>query len=160
MCSTLKNKILSRSINSLFIVLSLTLFSSCGDLERIEIGDPQEVKIQGFDGNYLKILAQIPINNPSAYNVKIQEIDLRVYLNGTYIGKLIVDEAIEIERKVNKNYELPVKIRLNNILGAAYIMMNMKQGQKVEIRLEGLVTAKTIMFTREFQIDQTKKIVL
>ena len=153
-------KILSKSTFYILAIVFISLIAACGNLDDIEIGDPKDVKIQGFEDNYLKLSTKIPVKNPSSYKITIKEIDVRVYLNGSYIGKLIIDENIEIKRKESREYDLPVKIRLNNVLGAAFIMMNMKQGQNVEIRFEGHVKAKTMLITREFPIDETKRIVI
>ena len=142
------------------LVLIAPGLTSCGDLEKIEIGDPREVKIRGFEDNYLNVFVGIPVNNPSFYKIKITDIDVRVYVNGSYIGKLMVDETVVVKRKESRIYELPVKIRLSNVLGAAFLMMNMKQGQELEVRFDGVVTGKSMLVKKSFEIDETKKILL
>jgi LEA14-like dessication related protein len=151
---------ITNKLTVLVAIMLTLLLGSCGNLEKIEIGDPEEVKIQGFEDNHLMVFARIPVNNPSIYSIKIKEIDVRVHLNGQYIGKLIVDETIKVKRKDSGIYELPVKIRLANVLGAAFIMMNTRQGEKVEFRFEGRVKAQTMLVTKEFPIDETKRFVL
>lgn len=146
-------------VKLLFVLFaSILLFNNCSNIENIEIGEPKEVKINGFEDNYLSISAQIPVENPSNYSIKIKEIDVKVFLNGRYMGKLVVDDVIKIKRKETLVYDLPVKIRLANILGAAFVMMNMKQGQNIEVRMEGTVKAQSMFITREFPIDETKNI--
>lgn len=136
----------------------VTLFSACGNIENIVIGDPEEVQVKGFEDNYLTVTAKIPVENPSIYTIKIEEIDVKVFLNGRYMGKLVVDDVIKIKRKESLTYDLPVKIRLANLFGAAFVMMNMKQGQEVNIRLQGTITAKSMFITRKFDIDESKKL--
>lgn len=138
------------------LAVLMLLLTSCSNIENIIIGDPEEVKIKGFEDNYLKASAKIPVENPSIYNIKIKEIDVKVFLNGRYMGKLVVDDVIKIKRKESMIYDLPVKIRLANLLGAAFVMMNMKQGQEVKVRMEGTVKAQSMLITREFPIDETK----
>lgn len=145
-------------MKALLLLLVVLLVSSCGNVEEIEIGDPQGVKINGFEDNHLSISAEIPIKNPSMYSFKIKEMDVKVFLNGTYMGKLIVDDVIKVKRKADMVYDLPVKIRLANLFGAAFVMMNMKEGQDVLVKFEGTVKAQSMLVTREFSIEETKKI--
>ncbi len=147
-----------KKFRAIILLFPLFLLTACAELENIEIGDPEQVKIQGFEDNYLKLFVGIPVNNPSFYNIKITDIDMRVYLNGTYIGKLIVDESVVIKRKKNQLYELPVKIRLANVLGAAFVMMNLKQGQEVQVRFDGTVTGKSLLVKKTFDVDETSKV--
>lgn len=144
----------------LLLFLFALVFSSCGELENIEFGNPEQVKVQGFEDNNLNVSLKIPVNNPSIYPIKITDIDLRVYLDGKYIGKLIVDENIKINSKSSKLYDLPVKVRLSNILGAAFLMMNLKQGQKVEVKFTGTVTGKSLLIKKTIDVDETTQIVL
>ncbi len=147
-----------KKIRFVVLLLPLLLLTACAELENIEIGDPDQVKIHGFEDNYLKLDVGIPVNNPSFYNIKITDIDMRVYLNGSYIGKLIVDESVVIKRKKEQIYQLPVKIRLANVLGAAFIMMNLKQGQEVQVRFDGTVTGRSMLVKKTFDVDETTKV--
>ncbi|HBH49941.1 MAG TPA: hypothetical protein DDX98_14950 [Bacteroidales bacterium] len=150
----------SKKTGFIFLLFTTLLLVSCSNLEKIEIGDPEEVKIQGFEDNYLKVAVKIPVHNPSLHKIKIQEIDVRVYLDGRYIGKLIVDDSILVNRKETKVYDLPVKIRLANVLTTAFIMMNTKQGDQIEVRFEGKIKAKSMLISKEFPIDQSRQIVI
>jgi hypothetical protein len=76
------------------------------------------------------------------------------------MGKLIIDEKIRIQRKTEKIYNLPVKIRLTNILGAAFIMMNLNQSQDISLKLQGEVKAQSMFITKSFEIDETTNIKL
>ncbi|QQS49964.1 MAG: LEA type 2 family protein [Bacteroidota bacterium] len=149
------------SLSRLSLVVLLAVFmTSCGNFEKISIGDPSEFKLEGFEDNHLKLHIKVPVDNPTHHKIIFSDIDLKVFLNGNYIGKIIMDEGLAIERNVAKEYELPIKIRLANILGAAFIMMNMKQGQKAEIRIEGTITAKSFLVKRTIDIKETKRITL
>ncbi len=149
------------SLSRLSLVVFMAVFlASCGNFESISIGDPSEVKLMGFEENYLKLLIKLPVDNPTHHKIGFSDVDLKVFLNGNYIGKIIMDESLVIERNRSKEYELPVKIRLANILGTAFIMMNMRQGQKAEIRIEGSITAKSFMLKRSIEVKETKRITL
>ncbi len=142
------------------LLLLLILVGSCGNFENIEMGKPDEVKVKGFEDKYLLINVRVPVNNPTIHRIKITDMDLKVYLNGNYLGKLVVDEKIVIKGKERKVYQLPVKVRLNNILGATFTIMNLKKGQQVDVRFEGVVTAKSYMIKKKIELDESRKIVI
>lgn len=141
-------------------LLLIFLFSSCGKFENIEFGEPQDFKVQGFEDNHLLVNVNVPVENPTIYRIKLTNIDVRVFLNGKYIGKLLIDDNVVIKGNENRIYELPVKVRLNNLLGAAFIMMNLKKGQSVEVKFEGTITAKTMLIKKNIEIDDKVNIVI
>lgn len=139
----------------LTVVASL-LFVSCANFENISIGEIQEFKVAGFEENYLKLNVSVQIDNPTIHKINIKEIDVRVFINQQYIGKLLIDQPVLIKPKSSQIYELPVKIRLANILNTAFIMMNLGKGQRVEFGLEGNVIVKSMLITRYIEIKESR----
>lgn len=144
--------------NLVILFVFIPLIYSCGNFEEIEIGEPKEVKIRGFEDNFLIVDIALPVNNPTIHRVSIKEMDVRVFLNDKYIGKLLIDEKVSIKPKKDTVYNLPVKIRLANVLGTAFIMMNMNKGSQSEVRFEGEIKAKALMITKTIEIKESKKI--
>jgi len=153
-------KIMKKVIAGKFLILFIfPLLISCGsNFEDIKIGDPESVQVIGFEGNYLKMNVRLPVENPTSHKIRIQEIDLKVFLNGRYIGKLLVDEAIVIKPKRQHTYDLPVKVRLSNILNTAFIMMTLKEGQHVPVKFEGKIVARSMLMSRTIEISEERKI--
>ncbi|MBN1118102.1 MAG: LEA type 2 family protein [Bacteroidales bacterium] len=142
----------------LLLIILLPLVSSCGNVEEIVIGEPKEVKVHGFEDNYLVIDVALPVDNPTLHKISIREMDVRVSLNGRYLGKLIVDERLVLKPKSNTVYQIPVKIRMANILETAFLMMNLKKGQTSELNFEGEVKARTLFFLKTVEINETRKV--
>jgi LEA14-like dessication related protein len=139
-----------------FLLLTSLFFISCGKFEDITLGDLQNVEVAGFEDNYLKLNVEVPIENPTLHRINIKAIDVRVFINQQYIGKLIVDEQVLIKSKSSKVYQLPVKIRLANILNTAFLMMNLSNGKQVQFNFEGTVTVRTMLISREIDIKETR----
>lgn len=140
------------------ILFVLPLILSCGNLENIEIGEPQNIKVRGFEDNYLLVDVELPVNNPSFYTINISDMDVRVFLNDRFLGKLIIDEKIKIKPKQSTIYKLPVKIRIANILGTAFIMMNMKKGKEAAVKFEGEVKARSFLLFKTIEINETRNV--
>lgn len=140
-----------------FLVL-LPLAISCGSFEDIEIGEPNEVKVRGFEENLLVVDVSLPVSNPTLHSIILQDVDMRVYLNDKYIGKLMLDDKVKIKPKSSEVYHLPVKVRMANVLGTAFIMMNLKKGSNPSVRFEGEVKAKSMLIKKTIHVDETKDI--
>jgi LEA14-like dessication related protein len=142
----------------LILIILVPFISSCGGFENIKIGEPESLEVKGFEGNYLNVNVRVPIDNPTSHRVKIQEIDMKVFLNGRYIGKLYVDEDVIIKAGKNKMYDLAVKVRMANILNTAFIMMSLKEGQQVPVRFEGKIVAKSMLMQRTLDINEERMV--
>ncbi len=147
-------------IKVLPVLFIIPLLTSCGNFENIKIGEPESIKVQGFEGNYVKFDVRIPIDNPTTHRIRIEEIDLKVTLNGRYIGKLFVDEDIVIKPKRKQMYDLPVKVRMSNILNTAFIMMTLKEGQHVPVKFEGKIVAKSMLIRKTIEINEERKVAI
>lgn len=145
---------------TLLALLFFPFLISCGSFESIKIGDPESVQMQGFEGNFLKFNVRVPIENPTTHRIRIEEIDLKVFLNGRYIGKLIVDENIIIKPKRQHVYDLPVKVRLSNILNTAFIMMTVKKGQSIPVKFEGKVVARSMLIRKTIEVNVERKVAI
>lgn len=147
-------------IHFAFLAIVLALSSCGGKVSEIQLGEVHDVKILGFEENSLLLEVSMPIHNPSMHKIKVSEVDLKTYLNGTYIGRMQVDDQIVIKRKKNSNVTLPIKIRLSNVLASAFIMMNMKSGEAVHVKFEGSVLAKSMIFKRRIEVNETRQVVI
>lgn len=140
--------------------MAAIMLASCGKFGEITIGAPDEIQVKGFEDNYLILSLSLPINNPTVHKIQLKEIDLRVFINNRYIGKLVVDEKLTIKPKSSSMYFLPVKIRLANLLNTAFIMINLRKGQQVEFRFEGNIIVKTLILTRSIEINELRRITI
>jgi LEA14-like dessication related protein len=142
----------------LIILCTILAFSSCRNFEDLKLGDIQEVQVLGFEDNYLKLNVLIPIENPTIHKLSIKNIDGRVFINQQYIGKIVVDENIIIKPVSKKVYTTQVKIRIANIMNMAFIMMNLSKGKLVEFSIEGNIEVKTMLITRNFEINESRSV--
>lgn len=140
----------------LYILFIFPVIVSCGNFDDIEIGEPNKVNVVGFEENFLLVDVALPVKNPTIHTIVIQNINVRVFLNDKYIGKLVLDDNIRIKPKSNSVYELPVKVRLANLLGAAFIMMNLKKGSESDIRFEGEIQARSLFFRKTIEVNENR----
>ena len=101
--------------NSLYIIL-LLLLSSCADFKDIEVGEPEDIKIKGIRDNVVRLGVKIPVKNPSSFNFRIKEINLKTSVNNQYLGRIVSDNIIVIPAKSNEIYNLNLKLKIANII--------------------------------------------
>jgi LEA14-like dessication related protein len=142
------------------LIFSIFLLLSCGKLSEIKVNNVENVVVSGFADNSVIITADISINNPTLSKITITGFDTRVYLNDQYLGKINSVEHIVIHSKSSEKYTILFKVRLSNILGTAFAMMNLKEGNKINVRVEGLITARSLMIKRKINVSESRVLFL
>ena len=146
-------------LNFFLIILALFLIS-CGKLSEIKVGNVDNITVKGFQDNALLISAEIYINNPTINRITITGFDTRVYLNGQFLGKINSVEHIVIRSKSSEKYTIIFNVRLSNILGTAFAMMNLKEGNEINVRIEGSITARSLLIKRKIDVSETRDLFL
>jgi len=142
-----------------FLVLSLTI-SSCTGLSEISISDIKNIEIKGFEENSFLLAATLMVDNPTMHQIRITDINTKVYINGQYIGKVTTDDNIVFNARSSRDYDILLKVRLTNILGTAFTMMQLSSGSKAIFKIEGDVTAKSFLMKKKIPISESKEIKL
>jgi len=142
-------------LNFLLVFCALLVFS-CGKLSEIKVGNVDNIIVNGFEDNSVLISAEISINNPTINKITITGFDTRVYLNDQYLGKINSVEHIVIHSKTSEKYKILFNVRLSNILGTAFAMMNLKEGNKINVRVEGLITARSLLIKRKINVSESR----
>jgi LEA14-like dessication related protein len=142
-----------------FIVLAL-LVGSCSEFSDVKINDIKDVEVKGFEENSFLVSVKLDVDNPSRHKIEITEINTKVFINNQYIGKLLSAEPIVFPSRSSDEYSILLRVRLNNILGTAFAMMQLKNGNKVHVRLEGELTARTFLLKKKIPINESRDIII
>lgn len=138
----------------------LLIFSSCGGFSDIVVGEVQEVNIRGFEDNALLVDVRLPVENPTLHRITILDIDSKVYLGNQYLGRVTSVERIVLKANSKDIYDLSLRIRLANVFGTAFTLMKLKSGQKALIRVEGTITARTMVLKKKIPFEETREVVI
>ena len=146
-------------LKSLLWILILLVLAGCGRYKNIEVGDLQDYAIKGFDENALIVTLKIPVNNPSIYRITISDLDTRMFVNGQYIGKVFTDQQVVLPSRSEQIHELELRVRLANFLATAGSLMSIRRGDEVVLRLEGTFHARTFLFKKEIEVNESRKVI-
>ncbi|MBA7522518.1 hypothetical protein ES705_14637 [subsurface metagenome] len=139
---------------------AIILFTSCSNFSEIYVGEVREFTVKGFEDNALVVTAAIPVTNPTLYKIRITEIDLKVYMNNQYLGKIHSIEQLVLPAKSDETYNMDLNVRVVNLFGAALTMINLKKGQKINFRMEGTITARSVLVKKRIEIHEERIVVI
>ncbi len=141
-------------------LLFIVLFASCGNFSKIIVGEVKDFTVNGFEDNALLASVSIPVDNPTNHKITITNIDLKVYMNGQYLGKVNIVKPIVLPSKSYVNYNVDLKVRVANFFGAALTLMNLQNGQVINFKMEGSVGARSILIKKNIEISEERKVVI
>jgi LEA14-like dessication related protein len=150
---------MSRRKIILFLIIAL-LSTSCGNFSKITVGNISGVTIKGLEDNALVMAVKIPVENPTLHKITVTDFDTKVFINDQYLGKILMDDKIIFPSKSNDVYDIDLNIRLANFFGAALTIMNLRSGQRINIRMEGELTARSALVRRKVPINEIREVVL
>lgn len=141
-------------------LLTVVLFSSCGNFSKITVGEVKDFTVNGFEDNALLASVSVPVDNPTHHKITITDIDLKVYMNNQYLGKVNTIEPVVLPSKSYGNYNIDLKVRVANFFGAALTLMSLQKGQVIVFRMEGTVGARSMLMKKNFEISEERKVVI
>jgi LEA14-like dessication related protein len=133
---------------------------SCGNFSKITVGNINGIKVKGIEDNALKVEVKIPVENPTMHKITVTEFDSKVFINDKYLGKIIMNDKIVFPSKSDDVYNVDMNVRLANFFGAALTIMNLRSGQRINIRMEGELTARSGLMRRKIPINETREVVI
>ncbi len=139
------------------IFLLLVLFSSC--YKDITYTNLETAKFSSKN-EYGNIILYIKLNNPNFYSVQIVESDLNLYLNDTHLGEIKGDYEIKIPSKTETIIELPLKIKLTDLIFNVGNVINLIKNKDTKISVNGSITGKAFFFKNEVDINEETNISL
>ena len=140
--------------------LFLLLLSSCGRYNEITVGEIHGITINGFEENALVVTLSVPVGNPTLHRITLTDFDTRLYMNSQYVGKITSVYPIILPPRSEIQHDLVVHVRMANFIGTAIGLMNLKKGQEVNFRLEGTITARTILMKRKIDINEIRDVTI
>lgn len=144
----------------LIYFIFIVFLASCGRFSEITVGEINGITINGFEENSLLVTLRVPVENPTHHKITISDFDTRLYMNSQYVGKLTSADVVVLPPKSDMAHDLVLKVRLANFLGTAIGIMNLKKGQVVNFKLEGTVTARSVLVKRKIPVNEIRNVTI
>ncbi|MGM0496907.1 MAG: LEA type 2 family protein [Bacteroidota bacterium] len=147
-----------KTLTFVSLIAFLLGFASCSSFKPIEVGNPKDVQIHSIKANKIKATIFLPIKNPNLFGVKVKEIDATVFINDKKTGNVINSETLKIPANSDKTQKLKFEIDFSDIISGGLSIFKIMNERKVDLRLEGTITAKTLFTKREMDFNKERTI--
>lgn len=145
-----------KRIALLFSLVFLLASCGCFEFTTPELRGGEEFKISKIDGNEIQLNAKANVYNENCFSVKMKPSNLELYVEGENIGTVRLNKKVKMKRKKETAIDADVTATLSE--GAMLKLMKYAAKSEVEVRLKGKAKAGIFIFSKKFDIDETKKI--
>jgi LEA14-like dessication related protein len=147
-----------RLFNFLFVILPVLFLASCANLENIEVGEIEDVSFSKFANKTIEFEVLMPIDNPSGFRFRITDVDLDVYINNEYMGKIRNVDNVLIPSRSSELYTFPLKVEFSNILKGAMSMFNFYLDRQAEVEIKGSIGVRSFPVSRSIKVNEKTSI--
>lgn len=143
-----------RIFHAIFILMISATCLSCAGFENIEVGEIEDVNLSRVAGRTIEFEVMMPIENPSGFRFRIADVDLDVYINNEYIGKISNVENVSVPSRSSDLYTFPLRVEFSNILKGAISMYSFFLDREAEIVVQGKLSVRSFPFRRSILVDE------
>ncbi len=140
----------------ILLLFSFITFSSCGNINDIDLKNVSNVKIDRIENGAIYFSAGLQVFNPSSVSFRIKEFDLKVVANGDYLGHLKGNEEIKVLSRSDSTYIVPMNLKLANVFTGAATIYRLSRMDKVKIEIQGYAIIKTFIFPKKIKINEMR----
>jgi len=137
-----------------FIFLpTLALFlTSCLSYKEVVMHDVADVEIRRLDLKGVDLTAHVRLENPNSYRIQVKDPDVDLYLNGTFVGKGMLDSTLVLDKRTSRIYEIPLHAEFK---GANLLMMLLGGALSGEMKIgaKGSVVGQAGLLRKRFPFE-------
>jgi len=139
----------------LFFIFFFTAFTSCISYKQVQLKEIKSVALLNNDIASGKIIAVVTIVNPNNYSIRIKKYDLNAYVNNNDMGKVEVEENIEIPGNSEQDYSLTFKPDISKIMG---LLPSLFLTGVADASIKGTVRVNAFFISKDFNVDLNKRV--
>ena len=133
--------------------LCLLLLTSCLSYKEVELVDIANVEVEKMDAKGVYVRVDALITNPNGYRIHVLDPDVDIFLNGTLVGKGVLDSALVLDGKRSRLYSVPMHADLQ---GGSLVMVMLSgalNGGKFLLGAKGTVVGKAGLIRKRFPFE-------
>lgn len=138
------------------LIIGLLLFlTSCTFHEPILKGG-ENFKLAKMEGQTIQFNAGAIIENENWFGLKVKPSTFELYVEDDYMGTVKLDKKVKIKRKSDAYVEGQFTGQLEK--GALLKVMTLMGKSEIKVRLKGKAKGGVFIFSKKFEVDETKTI--
>jgi LEA14-like dessication related protein len=151
---------MKRVIKLIPLILVVFILTGCSIYKSVDIGEVNNVDFKGMKDNKVILNLKVPISNPNGYKIKIKSMDLDLKINGSYIGKMTIDNDIVIPPKSDEVHEFSVVIIVRNPLASMATMYKMRNSKSFDMEMDGTIKVKALIRSKIIKVSEKQRVKL
>lgn len=134
----------------------LFLLTSCLEFDEVKFKGIESVKLPKFDEKEMILDLVLRIENPNNYKIKIKPSKLDVYIGGTKMGIVHLDEKVVLKKKQENIYATQLKFKLE--AGVFFTLFKLATLKEISLGLKGQIKGSVYGISKKVNVDETKAI--
>lgn len=141
----------------ILILLGTLLLSGCLSYKEVVMHDIVDVDVRKLNLNGVELTAHVLLENPNGYRIQVKDPDVDLYLNGTFVGKGMLEHPLVLDRRSSRIYEIPLHAEFNgaNLL---VMMIGGALSGEVNIGAKGTVVGQAGLLRKRFPFEVEEKV--
>jgi len=147
----------------LYFLIAITLvgFSSCFNMQDVEIKEILSVKLLELSEDGLVVESQIQIINPNAYDIKVVDSDFNVEVNKKAIGEAQIISKLTIPGKSSEFHTLRLRSTQKELTATAIpslIAITAMGKDELDFKVDGFIVGKVWLFKKKVEVAHEGKV--
>ncbi len=138
-------------LSLLFPLLPLFM-GSCLSYKEVVLHDVRDLEVKRLDTKGAAFQVEAVIENPNNYRIKALDPDVDLYLNGTFIGKGLLDSTIVLEKRSTRTYSIPLHAEFKGGSLLVMLISGALSGQ-MEFAAKGTVAGQAGLIRKRFPFE-------
>lgn len=133
------------------------LLSACSTYKEVELTDITDAELMGMNNSTIALRVDARIDNPNRFRIAVEDPDVDLFINGSFVGKGMLDSTLVLERKTAKVY--PVYLHAD-LSGGPLIAMLLSGALNGEMKLgaKGTVVGRSGALRKRFPFEMEETI--
>lgn len=145
-----------RLIRLITLLISTTVLISCSAIKEPVYVDFKDVEVEEMNLSNVVISAKLIFNNPNKVSVEIEADDLRLFVNGKYLGNVQLEKFTVAK---NADFEIPFRARFPTkqlkAIGVIDNLFSLAAGGSVPLTVKGELVFKVAKIKFKKQLNET-----
>ncbi|MDG1147054.1 MAG: LEA type 2 family protein [Crocinitomicaceae bacterium] len=137
------------------LLVVLLVFSSCS-FHQLEYKGGERIAFGGLNKKQVSFTAGATILNPNGFAIKVKPSELKLIIEGEYMGVVYLEKEVRVNRKSEEYVEGTFVATLAD--GALFRTLKFVNKEELEVCIKGTVKAKVWMFGKELNVNEKRTI--
>lgn len=142
----------------IYIFLFVLTLSSCAPFMVPEMKGKEKISVQKLSKEEIKVTISANMLNENWFALKIKPSVLDLYVEDELIGEVKLDEKVKLKRKRETEIDAPLTLILSSGVYAKLLRYAMQK--EVKVRIKGKAKGGVFIFSKKFDVDETKAITM